>query len=232
MRKSSRWSGAVLGLLLAVLGATPGEARDSSLAAATVTITASQLSPSDLRLTASLAGPSWVNADTVAHTVTFSNGLCTVTVEPAQRNGCSYAFWRFVGVYPYSVDGVEQGAGRLIVVPARRTVTIRASRSVITRGKEVVLAGKLFYETALPFVSGQPVTVLGRVNGTKRFVKVAVARSTLPTSNNFRIGTFNWRVVLGPKTTTTYRAVDFVQPPGGRVWQRAISATITVHVRP
>lgn len=212
------------------------------LAGATVEITATQLSPPVLRFPATLNAPSWVNDDNTAHTVTFANGLCTFTLEPGHRDTCRPAdvwcdictgFWRYVGIYPYSVSGVAAGEGEIEVAPAPRILTITTSRTLARPRQAVVLSGTLTYEEVPPPLSRQPITILRRVAGSrdfKRFRTIPPMGNALPLVTG-AAATFRWHLVIRPTETATYRAIDDVQPPGGTVWQAGTSTTVTIHVR-
>ena len=52
-----------------------------------------------------------VNQDQVTHTVTFTNGQCSVQLAPGARGNCGNDFpIASVGEYPYTVDGTVQGS--------------------------------------------------------------------------------------------------------------------------
>lgn len=230
MAVRTTWASSLLGAVCAVgLGVVPASAKDSSLAAATIRVSAAGLSPAILRLTASVSAPSCENVDAAAHTVAFKNGLCTLTLAPTARQTCDVAFWRYVGTFPYTLDG--SGAGRLVITPATRRLTIATSRKTIRHGQEVVLSGTLFYETSQPAYSGQLVTLTRQAKPSQKFTEVAAVRSTASSIATTRIGTFKWQVVLCPRVSATYRAEDFVQPAGGKIWEPATSSPIAIRVR-
>src|SRR5215467_2788541 len=100
-----RWLVVQLALIgmLAVL-AFPGSG--SALRPAfVISLTPTGPSPADLSVPAGL-GPVWFgNTDTVTHTVDFANGQCLIQVAPGSRGQCTSGFMRYVGDYPYTVDG-------------------------------------------------------------------------------------------------------------------------------
>ncbi len=185
-------------------------------------------SPSEASIVAGLAVPSWHNADDVAHTVTFTNGRCSLSLEPNARAICGDAFWRFAGRYPYIVTGVRSPDAMLTVARAPRNLTLRTSRTALRRGSAVTLSGTLTFATAIaPPEFGQPVTLMRRVGEAKRFVRFMTLRPRLGQSGS----TYEWRVELRPGRTTSYRARDFVQPRDGIVWRNAQTVAVTVRVR-
>jgi hypothetical protein len=199
------------------MAATYAAARQEFLAPAQVEITSTALEPEVLAFHARTAGPSWLNRDGVAHTVSFENGRCSFTIEPGARAACSDAFWMFVGTYRYRVSGIAP-VGVVRVDPARRTISITASKNV--------LRGFVRAETG-PLGSPSPdrvVTIFAR-RKSGAFVRVGRAR-TAETKQGMA-----WRFVVHPRRTTTYQARAWGQPPGGTVWQRASSRLVTVRVR-
>lgn len=184
-------------------------------------------SPSTLPVTASMGVPSWSNLDSVEHTVTFRNGRCVLTLAPNSQAFCSDSFWHYVGRYPYLVSGVSAPEGLLVVDPAPRDLTLRASAPSLAKGSKVTLSGTLTYAVPIPPADlGQPVTLMRRINGSKRFVAFRTVRPHLRRSGQI----YDWKVVLRPSKTALYRARDFVQPAGGMVWRNAQTPAITVRV--
>jgi hypothetical protein len=201
------------------LAAAGAAARPDFLAPAEVEITASgSLEPTVLHLRATKAVPTWVNNDSVAHTVTFENGRCTVTVQPGARDGCSDPFWEFVGTYRYHVSGIE-AAGVMRVDPLRRTITIAPAKDGL-HGRLRAESGRRLGSPGVPRV----VTIFARKRS-GAFAKVGRATTAVTTKG------IAWRFRVHPKRTTTYQARAWSQPPGGTVWTRATSRLVTIRVR-
>jgi hypothetical protein len=183
--------------------------------------------PSTLPVTASIGVPSWTNQDSVEHTVTFRNGRCSLTLPPNAQALCGDSFWRYVGRFPYVVSGVSAPEGLLVVDPAARDLTLRVSSRSVTKGSGVTVSGTLTYAVPIPPSQlGQPVTLMRRLIGSNRFVAFRTVRSHL--RGNGQI--YDWKVVLRPSKTASYRARDFVQPAGGMVWRNAQTPVVTVRV--
>jgi hypothetical protein len=177
----------------------------------------------------------WQNSDTVTHTVTFADGLCSIQVPPGATMGCR-SDWD-VGKYGYTVDGTSQAS--LTYTPDPRTVTLTANSHTIQRGTHLHLHGFLSYGTEatnLPGVGAyftfMPVTVLARHNRHQPFHQIANAATG---SLAFRLGDHTdfwpWWLDLHPKATTTYITEVNYQPDSGQVWQNAMSKPFTVVVR-
>ena len=149
--------------------------------------------------------------------MTFENGRCSFTLEPAVRDGCSDPFWEFVGTYRYHVSGIE-AAGVVRVDPLRRTITIAASKDGL-HGLLRAESGPLD-SPAVPRV----VTIFAR-RRSGAFAKIGRATTT-----GTRKG-IAWRFRVHPKRTTTYQARAWSQPPGGTLWTRATSRLVTIRVQ-
>jgi hypothetical protein len=211
---------AVLLIAAGLTGASP--------VARTISIQADGASPPEASITATLTVPNWHNTDEVEHNVTFRNGRCSLELQPSGRGTCSDAFWRYVGRYPYTVSGVRTPDATLVVEPAQRALTLYASRTLLARGSTVALTGTLTFATPIaPPELGQPVALMHRILGAKRFVPLKTLRTHLRRSGSV----YEWRATVRPRATTTYRARDFFQPRGGVVWRDVQSRAVTVRVR-
>ena len=105
-----------------------------------VSLTAAGPSPS--RMTMPVADDLiFENTDSVAHTVVFANGLCTLTLPPSTQEWflCNPHFPTYVGSYAYTVDGKFPGTA--VVRPLRRSVSLTARRHGIRRGTRLTLHG-------------------------------------------------------------------------------------------
>jgi len=129
------WLLAQVTLLGALILAFPSAG--SALSAVFITLTPSGPSPTVLTI-AGNGYPVWRNTDTVAHTVSFANGLCSFQVAPGQIGQCSSIRWQ-VGQNPYTVDGKFQAS--IVWVLAGRTVTLGARSHTIKRGAHLRLHG-------------------------------------------------------------------------------------------
>lgn len=98
-----RWRVIALGLVGGLVLAFPS-AGSALPALAPIELTPGGPVPSTLTLVDGVTEfPVWQNSDTVAHTVTFADGLCSIRVAPGATLGCPIA-WA-VGRYAYTVDG-------------------------------------------------------------------------------------------------------------------------------
>jgi hypothetical protein len=131
------WLLAQVALVGALILAFPSAG--SALSAVFITLTPSGPSPTVVTIAGNLY-PVWDNTDTVAHTVSFANGLCSFQVAPGQIGQCSTA-WQ-VGQNPYTVDGKFQAS--IVKVLAGRTVTLSAE---VTRSSGVRICSCTAYST-------------------------------------------------------------------------------------
>jgi hypothetical protein len=181
--------------------------------------------------------PVWQNSDTVTHTVTFANGLCSIQVPPGATMGCPNA-WD-VGRYVYTVDGTSQAS--ITYTPDPRSVTLTAASHTIRRGAHLHLHGLLSYGTEptnLPgvgeYFTFMPVTVLARHGRHHAFRQIAnAATGSLALRLGDHTDVWPWWLDLHPNTTTTYIAEVNYQPDAGQIWQNAMSKpfTVVVHAR-
>jgi len=142
-------------ILASSLGISSAVGRESTLRFQTVEIRADGVYPATLHLKAGWDVPGWHNSDTVAHTVTFLNGLCTFQVTAHQGGHCDIAFWFAVGRYSYIVTGDDAFfRGAVVVEPRKRSVTLTASPRRIKRGGRVLLSGIAYAEP--PLTVGSP----------------------------------------------------------------------------
>src|SRR5262249_50233932 len=167
---------AAIAILLAAIAAAAGLFASPSQSAAQPTdcghgdrfnclvlLTGSGPSPARVQMTVF----TWVhfkNTDSVAHTVVFANGLCTLTVDPFNQPepfgpSCPSDFMTFAGSYAYTVDGKYPGLVVTSLVP--RSVSLTARTHMIRSGTRLTLHGQVMRSdsgTAPP----PPVVVLPR----------------------------------------------------------------------
>lgn len=199
----------------------------------TVTIAAEGVSPKSLVIKAANIrfSPVWTNLDTVAHTVTFDDGRCFVTIPAGGRDGCGPSALLFAGTFRYVVSNLVDPTGEIVVVPHERRVTMVASRASARSGQAVVLHGTVFVTNIGPFggFTPQTITVLRRVAGSRRFVVIRRVRSRFcPSPPCVSLGDA-WSTTIRPRATATYVA-RIVDPPDKTVWKRAESRRIVIRV--
>jgi plastocyanin len=200
-----------------------------------ITLTGTGPSPSTLTMHA-WRGLSFINTDSVTHTVVFANGLCYLTLTPGeQTNGgpgayCKSDFTAYAGTYAYTVDG--KFPGTVITRPLRRSVTLTAGAHTIRSGRRLTLHGEVTWQHGgLVFRPPFPVIVLARHNSRQPFKPIATLSARFhggvtPDKNGFRL-------IVQPGVTTTYIAEATGQLPQarGEVWTPAKSRPFTVRVR-
>lgn len=229
-----RWRVIALGLVGGLVLAFPS-AGSALPALAPIELTPGGPVPSTLTLVDGVtAFPVWQNSDTVAHTVTFADGLCSIRVAPGATLGCPIA-WA-VGRYAYTVDGSIPAS--LTYLPDPRTVTLTASpfTHTIRRGTHLRIEGLLSYGIGSPppptdSFTDMPVTVLARHDRHHRFRQIADAATGMLSARVGDTDGWPWWLDLHPTTTTTYIAVVNYQPEYGQVWQDAMSKPFRVVVR-
>jgi hypothetical protein len=171
------------------------------------------------------------NTDTVAHTTTFANGLCSGDIAPDGQLDCG--FMPYVGKYAYTVDDTTQA--EVIARPASRSVSLRASRHVVPAGTWVTLRGTLKNDTlSAPPGPGfaQPIIIAGRPYPGHPHCRIGVVMPTAyPPTKRFPFGLLRWHLRIRPRVGMTYVAVASYQPKGGQVWKRALSKPFRVNVR-
>jgi hypothetical protein len=210
-----------LGVSLAGAAMVTGTA-SASLATVTIEIGPDGPTPAVAHLTAGLAAPSWINTTDAPRSIAFANGLCSMSVPAGSRVTCEHSFWRFVGEYRYTVDGIQ---GTLMVDPAARRVTLRASVQRIRPRQSLMLSGSLSYAVYLGLQAPQPLLVLARRAGSDHYVRVA---HVTPRSVD---ETLVWRLAVRPSLATTYLVEARWQPQQGAVWQIARSRPLRVGVQ-
>jgi hypothetical protein len=219
--------GALLGVLAILALPASGSAL---LMPIPIFLTANGPSPAVATIPAGL-WPTWVNQDTVTHTVTFANG-CSIQVAPGDSKRCPNGF--SVGQYPYTVDGTAQAS--IVVTPMGRTVTLEARRHAIARGSELLLRGKLaIAQLSPPTCEGprMPVIVLARPDRYHLFHRIAGVtakpvrqrRVCNPAKSHSA-----WHLRIRPRARTIYIVEADSQPASGQYWQRAWSKPFRIHV--
>lgn len=220
------WRLIALALVGGLLLAFPSASSAGGIAAV-IQLTPSGATPAALTLVLGEEGLVWQNSDTVTHTVTFANGLCSIQVPPGETLGCPIP-WQ-VGQYSYAVDGTMQAS--ITFVPQSRSVTLTARSHMLRRGAHLRLHGLLDYGTdiATCCFTDMPVMVLARHDRHHPFQQVANAAT-----GKLGAGGTNgwpWWLDVHPKTTTIYIAEVNYQPDSGQAWQNATSKPFKVVVR-
>jgi len=214
-----RWRLIALALVGGLVLAFPSSG--SALAAVFIALTPSGPSPASLTL-GMLGYPLWENQDTVTHTVTFDNGLCSFQVAPGGMGQCEVR-WR-AGTYSYTVDGTMQAS--ITFELDARTVTLWARHHTIRSGAPLILHGALAAAHPLPGPSLQPITLLARHGRHHAFRRIAVVR---PRSEVGRGQLAIWRLRVRARTGTTIYIAKAKYLPG--IWQIATSKPFKVVVR-
>jgi hypothetical protein len=105
-----------------------------------VALTGTGPSPSDVKMDAANY-LEFSNPDSVAHTVVFANGLCSLTVSlgtggaPHQWADCKDNFSFYAGSYAYTVDGKFPGRWKLTVRPGETTTYIAKVTGQLPQGR-------------------------------------------------------------------------------------------------
>ena len=193
----------------------------AALAPVTIHLGAAGPDPITAHLTAGLHAPSWLNETDQAQSVSFTNGLCSITVAAGSRATCQTAFWRYVGRYRYDTNGYS---GMLVVDPASRSVDLTASPRRSRSLSRVTLSGELDYTVYLGLPAPQPVVVFARAEGVRQFARIALIKTRLVDEKLL------WTLSVRPRRTTTYVVQASWQPAGGQVWANARSVPVTVRV--
>jgi hypothetical protein len=185
----------------------------------------------------------FANPDSVAHTVVFANGACSLTLTPGEGFSVGRDLvspdWScpdkpsfYAGSYAYTEDGKFPGA--VTTVPVRRTVTLTARTHTIRGGTRLTLHGQVnppgwrYHVTNPPgwrtYVS---VVVLARHNRKHPFRPIATINPGLMARvpGNWRQ---QWLLTVQPTETTTYIAKVTSQLPQGQIWTNAKSRPFTV----
>ena len=220
------WRLIALALVGGLLLAFPSASSAGGISAV-IQLTPSGPTPAALTLVLGVEGLVWQNSDTVTHTVTFANGLCSIQVPPGETLGCPIP-WQ-VGQYSYTVDGTMQAS--ITFVPQSRSVMLTARSHMLRRGVHLRLHGLLDYGTGSLAPGGftdMPVMVLARHDRHHPFRQVAnAATGELGAGGNG----WPWWLDVHPKTTTIYIAEVNYQPDSGQAWQNATSKPFKVVVR-
>jgi hypothetical protein len=212
----------VLAGVLALL-AFPDES--SAFAGMPIALTATGPVPA-IQTVSTVTYPYWINQDTVAHTVSFANGRCTVQVAPGGLADCPTGFASGPGD-AYTVDGTAQAS--VVVQIAGRTVTLGARTHQIAGGARLTLHGHLTSFVPLPAPGpASPVTVLARSDRMHPFRRLAVVKPKI----DYPKGSFvvlRWHLRVRPRARTIYIAEANTNP---QTWQRAWSKPFRVRVGP
>jgi len=202
-----------------------------------ILLTGSGPSPASLQMNV-LGWMKFMNRDSVAHTVVFANGLCSLTVDPLHQpqwgTSCPGNFMTVPGRYAYTVDGKYPGVVVVNLVP--RSVRLTARAHVIRGGTQLTLHGQVtrgFVSTAPP----PPVIVLARHSSGQPFEPVATVRTKGSPQT-----TYGWKLEVQPNVATTYIAKVTAQRlcyypasrcahPHRRVWANPKSRPFTVRIR-
>jgi plastocyanin len=199
-----------------------------------VSLTAAGPSPSTVTMHAG-DNLNFANNDSVAHTVVFTNGLCSLTVTPGEQEGgapwvhCKDNFTLYVGSYAYTVDGNFPGTA--VTTPLRRVVTLTARTHSIRRGTRLTLHGQVSVHCRQPCFAPSErhyvsVIVLARNNSKHPFQPVATVNPRFLAKVPGR-----WTLTVQPGETTTYITKVTGQLPQGRIWTSARSRPFTVRIR-
>jgi hypothetical protein len=213
--------------LFGVLAVLAFPSSGSALSALFISLTPTGPSPATLTISGN-DYPVWINEDTVAHTVTFANGKCSVQVAPREIGQCSNGFSSGVGNYPYTVDGTAQAS--IVVALDWRTVTLGAKSHAIDRGSVLTLRGTLAVGTGSPPVfqgPRQPVTVLARPDRYHPFHRIADVTAQPRRSRNPADAHSVWHLRVRARHSAIY-IVEANSQPGQ--WQQAWSKPFRVRV--
>jgi len=185
----------------------------------------------------------FVNLDSVAHTVVFADGRCSITVQPNDQSthdgechdSAGRGWWPVsVGRYAYTVDG--KFPGTVDVVPFYRSVSLTARTHTIRLGSELTLHGRLTFKdpSGGPMLcsNGQrhPVRVLARHDRSQTFKRIAMIPVPGPKVNLFGhcANGYAWQLKVRPGERTTYIA----HVTGDlQYWEQAESRPFTVLIR-
>jgi hypothetical protein len=214
-------------IVIAGLAVLAFPASGSALSAVFIALTPSGPAPAAVTIPAGMY-PVWSNQDTVAHTVSFANGLCSIQVAPGATGQCTGVGFA-VGDHPYTVDGTAQAS--ITVTPEGRTVSLGARRHEIKRGARLTLHGLLNLDEGSPPVlpgarTSMRVTVLARPDRRHPFRAVASTRA-----GRLNAKGFPWQWHIRPRRTTIYMVQANSQPASGQYWQPAHSRPFKVVVR-
>lgn len=198
----------------------------------TISLTSSGPSPAMFTTPVGLGTIWFHNTDTVTHAITFASGWCSGEIEPDGRLSCG--FLPHVGDYTYTVDGTTQAD--VVGEAVGRSVSLKARSHSVRLGSPLTLHGKLWEANSnwSPPGPGEPqrIIVIARPYRGHPFHRVAVVKARVsPPTNRAPFGELLWHARLHPHGGMTYVAVASFQPPGGTVWERALSRPFRVNVR-
>jgi hypothetical protein len=188
----------------------------------------------------------FINEDSVAHTVVFAEGRCSLNVPPGEPPDnevhCfdhGHGQWPlYVGTYAYTVDGEFPGTVDVVGFP--RSVSLTARTHTVRLGSPVKLHGQLTVKSpsghgpAPCVLSGlhdrsATIRVLARHDHSHPFQRIAMfVRRGNPDRSNRHGCTFDWQLKVRPGLRTTYIADS---PFGTKWWKPATSRPFTVRVR-
>jgi hypothetical protein len=187
------------------------------------------------------------NQDAITHTVTFTNPDCSFAIPPGYEIGpggqtitdgqqslppvcpghSNFTF--YVGTYLYTVDG--KYAGKIVINPDPRSVTLRARTHKLRRGTQLRLYGSVQFGgnlgpgccTPAPF----PVTVYARYLGSHSLKQITTVEASGDGARSY------WHLRVRPGVRTTYIAEISGQLPQGQIWtqQPSWSHPFTVQIR-
>jgi plastocyanin len=187
---------------LALAVATPAPAEGATV---TVRIVRAGFSPSAVTIN---FGDTvvWRNADRVNHQVVADSGAFA---SPVLRPGQTYSFtFRTAGTFRYR-DALEPSErGRIVVRGPPPSISLSASQAILVAGQTTTLTGVVSSRRA-----GETVTLYHLPHGQTSLVQLAVVLTATD-------GTFSFTTM--PSKFTSYEAR----------WRSAISAQVTVQVKP
>lgn len=177
----------------------------------------------------------FANADSVSHTVEFTNGLCSISVGVGQWfAGCPSRFMRFVGSYGYTVDG--KFSGIVMTTPLSRSVSLTARTHMIGSNSRLTLHGRVIRSNS-GAAPPPPVVIRARHDSSRPFEPIATVR----TKGSHQTA-YGWKLTVQPNVATTYIAKVTTQrlcyypaarcaQPHGQVWANATSQPFAVGSR-
>lgn len=183
------------------------------------------------------------DTDSVAHTVVFAKGLCSLTLTPGEAAGPQYvangvpnpdcrnnSFPYFVGRYAYTVDGSSPGT--VVTTALWRSVTLKARTRTALPGTRLTLHGQVRWQDdqGRPWYTAPfPVVVLARHDTKHPYEPIATLTAKVQEEDRTsHIG--GWKLTVRPHVKTTYIAVA-QQTPGRQVWTDARSRPLTIQIR-
>jgi hypothetical protein len=206
-----------------------------------VALTASGPSPTTVRVYPISDVVDFFNQDSVAHTVVFAEGHCSLHIPPGGENPSYYhcadhghGQWPFyVGSYPYSVDGKIPGT--VDVVGFFRSVSLTAQTHTVRLGGRLNLHGQL----TLTNPKGGPglcavgnhspvVRVLARHDRSHPFQRIAMFALRLRGRSTSHGCNYAWQLKVRPGLPTIYIADSKLS---ANLWKPATSRPFTVRIQ-